>query len=255
MLRCGQRAVLRIVINTQRAYSIYKYTVVTMADGRFIAYYRVSTAKQGRSGLGLDAQRQMVAEYLNGGDWSLLGGFTEIESGRRSDRPELAKALAACRKYKATLVIAKLDRLARSVAFIANLMEAKVDFIACDMPAANRFTLHVMAAMAEHEAHLIAERTRAALQAAKGRGAALGWAMPARREQQPQAAARGAASNRAAAVRHAANVGPIIGSLRAAGVTTLSGIADALNARGIATARGGMWHPTTVRNLLAKIGE
>uniref|UniRef100_UPI0013DE94B3 recombinase family protein n=1 Tax=Altericroceibacterium xinjiangense TaxID=762261 RepID=UPI0013DE94B3 len=118
-----------------------------MADGKFIAYYRVSTDRQGRSGLGLEAQREAVTCYLNGGNWQLLDEFVEIESGKRDDnRPELAAALAACRKHKATLVIAKLDRLARNVAFIANLMDSKVEFLAVDLPTANRLTLHIMAA-------------------------------------------------------------------------------------------------------------
>ena len=122
-------------------------------NGTYVGYYRVSTDRQGRSGLGLEAQRAAVAGYLDGGS-TLLDAFTEVESGRRNDRPELAKALDLCRRKKATLVIAKLDRLARNVAFIANLMDADVDVVAVDMPEANRFTLHIMAAMAEHEAAL-----------------------------------------------------------------------------------------------------
>ncbi len=145
-----------------------------MANGRYIAYYRVSTARQGRSGLGLEAQRAAVREYLNGGRWRLIDEVTEVESGKRSDRPELARALAACRVHNATLVIAKLDRLARNVAFIANLMEARVDFVAVDMPEANRLTVHVLAAIAEHEAAAISARTKAALSRAKARGTRLG---------------------------------------------------------------------------------
>ena len=147
-----------------------------MTTGKFIAYHRVSTDRQGSSGLGLEAQQKAVMDYLNGGDWQLLDALTEIESGKRSDRPELAKALAECRRHKATLVIAKLDRLARNVAFISGLMEAKVDFVAADMPEANKLTVHIMAAMAEHEREQISARTKAALAAAKARGAKLGWA-------------------------------------------------------------------------------
>ena len=143
--------------------------------GNYVAYYRVSTDRQGQSGLGLDAQRAAVANYMNDGDWKLLDTFTEVESGRKNDRPELAKALELCRRRRATLVIAKLDRLARNVAFIANLMDANVDLIAVDMPQANRLTLHIMAAMAEHEAAAVSQRTGAALQAAKERGRKLGW--------------------------------------------------------------------------------
>lgn len=222
-----------------------------MATGKYVAYYRVSTARQGRSGLGLDAQRSAVADYLNGGSWELLGEFTEVESGKRNDRPELARALDACRKQKATLVIAKLDRLARNVHFISGLMESRVDFVAVDMPTANRLTVHILAAVAEHEREAISARTKAALGAAKARGKRLGWANPARQDR-ARAAARGAAGNRARAARFAANVLPVVRAIRAAGVSTLEGIAAALNARGIKTARGAVWYASTVRNLLAR---
>src|SRR5215208_2042297 len=140
-----------------------------MAEGRFIAYHRVSTAQQGRSGLGLEAQRQAVADYLNGGRWELLREFTEVESGKRADRPELAKALAACRVHRATLVIAKLDRLSRNAGFLMNLRDAGVEFVCADMPAANRLTVGIMAVVAEAEAEMISARTKAALAAAKAR--------------------------------------------------------------------------------------
>ncbi len=117
----------------------------TIMRGNFIAYYRVSTDKQGKSGLGLDAQRKAVIDYLDGGKWTLVDAFTEIESGKRNDRPELEKALAACKKHKAKLVIAKLDRLSRNLAFIAMLMDRKVDFVCCDMPSATKFTIHILA--------------------------------------------------------------------------------------------------------------
>ncbi|MES2493569.1 MAG: recombinase family protein [Pseudomonadota bacterium] len=146
-----------------------------MADGKFIAYYRVSTDRQGRSGLGLEAQSEAVNRYLNGGNWQLLDKFVEVESGKRDDnRPELAAALAACRKHKATLVIAKLDRLACNVTFIANLMDSKVEFIAVDLPTANRLTLHIMAAFAEHEREMISARTKAALGIRKAQGVRIG---------------------------------------------------------------------------------
>src|SRR5215469_5908263 len=162
------------------------------SSGKHVAYYRVSTARQGRSGLGLEAQRQAVSDYLNGGAWDLVAEFTEIESGKRNDRPELSRALELCRRQKATLVIAKLDRLARNVAFIANLMESRVDFVAVDMPQANRLTVHILAAVAEHEREMIVARTKAALAAAKARGKRLGWANPARQGEQAKAATRGA---------------------------------------------------------------
>ena len=145
-----------------------------MANGRFISYLRVSTAQQGASGLGLEAQRAAVLQYLNGGNWTLVQEVVEIESGKRNDRPALATALRLCKKYRATLVIAKLDRLARNVAFIANLMESGVEFVAVDMPQATKFTVHIMAAVAEQEAEAISRRTRAALEAAKARGRVLG---------------------------------------------------------------------------------
>jgi DNA invertase Pin-like site-specific DNA recombinase len=145
-----------------------------MPKRKFVSYLRVSTARQGISGLGLEAQRASVAGYLNGGDWTLVQEVLEVESGKRNDRPALAEALKLCRKHKATLVIAKLDRLARNVAFISNLMESGVEFIAVDMPQANRFVVHIMAAVAEQEADAISKRTKAALQAAKERGTKLG---------------------------------------------------------------------------------
>lgn len=219
-----------------------------MADGKFIAYYRVSTDRQGRSGLGLEAQREAVTTYLNGGNWQLLSDFVEVESGKRHDnRPQLADALAACRKHKATLVIAKLDRLARNVAFIANLMEAKVEFVAVDFPTANRLTLHIMAAFAEHERDMISARTKAALAAKKARGEAVGNSVNFDKVQ-----AQGRAVVAANADLHAENVLPIIEKIRSTGATSFRTIAAALNDRGVKTARGGVWAATTVRNVLLR---
>jgi DNA invertase Pin-like site-specific DNA recombinase len=130
-------------------------------EGRFIAYYRVSTDHQGIDGNGIAAQRKAVEDYLNGGRWKLLGEFTEVESGKRADRPELAKAIAACKKHRAKLVIAKLDRLSRNVHFISGLMERKIDFVACDMPSANAFMINIYAAVAQEERRMISERTKA----------------------------------------------------------------------------------------------
>src|SRR5919112_1067645 len=145
-----------------------------MAECMFVAYYRVSTEKQGRSGLGLDAQRKAVADYLNGGRWELAAEFTEVESGKNSDRPALAKALQTCRVYGARLVIAKLDRLSRDAHFLLGLEKAGVDFVAADMPHANRLTVGIMAMVADEERRMISARTKAALQAAKARGMKLG---------------------------------------------------------------------------------
>src|SRR6476619_7200292 len=142
-------------------------------QGKFVAYFRVSTDRQGKSGLGLEAQRKSVLDYLDGGRWWLVAEFTEIENGKRNDRPELEKALAACKKQKAKLVIAKLDRLSRNLAFIATLMDSGVEFVAVDNPHANKLTIHILAAVAQHEREMIAQRTKDALQAAKARGVAL----------------------------------------------------------------------------------
>jgi DNA invertase Pin-like site-specific DNA recombinase len=146
----------------------------TPNTGNFVAYYRVSTERQGRSGLGLEAQQKAVRDHLNGGNWGIVAEFTEVESGKRSDRPQLAAALAACRLRGAKLIIAKLDRLARNVHFVSGLMESGVDFVAADFPQANRLTVHILAAVAEHEAKMISERTKVALAAAKRRGVKLG---------------------------------------------------------------------------------
>src|ERR687883_224153 len=145
-----------------------------MAQGKFVAYYRVSTERQGRSGLGLEAQQEAVRNYLNGGSWHLVAEVIEVESGKRSERPKLQEALRFCRMHGATLIIAKLDRLARNVAFVSNLMESGVEFTAGGFPTANRLTIHILAAVAEHEREMISARTKAALAAAKARGTRLG---------------------------------------------------------------------------------
>jgi len=218
-----------------------------MAEGRFVAYYRVSTEKQGKSGLGLEAQRAAVEAYLNGGSWKLQAEFTEIESGKRADRPKLAEAVKAAKKHKATLVIAKLDRLSRNVAFIANLMEAGVDFVAVDLPHANKLTIHILSAVAEHEREMISHRTRAALNAAKSRGVQLG-----NRSNLDVAQARSRASRISEADRFASNLLPIILQIRTSGVRTLAGIAAALNARGLKTARKGEWQAVQVKRVLER---
>jgi DNA invertase Pin-like site-specific DNA recombinase len=214
-----------------------------MADGKFVAYYRVSTQRQGQSGLGLEAQQKAVSDYLNGGDWKLVAEFTEVESGRRKNRPQLASALEAARQQKATLVIAKLDRLARNVAFVANLMESKVDFVAVDFPQANRLTLHILAAVAEHEAKVTGERTKVALQAAKARGTELG-----------HNGKKLARQYKAQALDRASGLAGVVTELRAK-ADTVRGLAQALNARGIPTARGGEWHPSGVLRLLRRIDQ
>lgn len=198
---------------------------------QFIAYYRVSTTRQGRSGLGLEAQQSAVLTYLDGKSCTLLKEFTEIESGKRSDRPQLAAALAACRLYKATLIIAKLDRLARNVAFVSTLMEAGVEFVAVDFPQANRLTIHILAAVAEHEAKVISDRTKAALEAAKKRGVVLGGFRG--RAGTSADLERARAAYAVQADQRAADLAGTITALQLAGITSQGAIADALNVRSI----------------------
>lgn len=205
----------------------------------FVAYYRVSTDRQGASGLGLDAQRQAVARQVNGGE--LAAEFTEIESGRRhTNRPQLLAALEECRKSRAVLLIARLDRLARNVAFIANLMESGVDFIACDMPQANRLTIHILAAVAEHEREMISQRTKAALAEAKRRGTRLG------NPRIEEARALATAAHRS---RPAPEVLALMAEWRGQG-KTLRAIAGDLNRLNIRPARGRQWYASSVRNQL-----
>ncbi len=221
-------------------------------QGKFVAYYRVSTARQGRSGLGLDAQREAVAGYLGGNGWELAAEHVEVESGKRNDRPELARALAACRLHGATLVIAKLDRLARNVAFTANLMDSGVDFVCCDFPTANRLTIHILAAVAEHEREMISQRTKAALAAAKARGVKLG--NPDHLTDEARAKGR-AAAIKARAVRadaFAQDVGPAIQEICAGGAG-LRATARALNDRGVPTPAGGCWSAVQVKRVLRRL--
>jgi DNA invertase Pin-like site-specific DNA recombinase len=220
--------------------------------GEFVAYYRVSTQRQGRSGLGLEAQQTAVRDYLNGGDWRLVAEVTEVESGKRTDRPKLAEALKLCRIHDATLIIAKLDRLARNVAFISNLMESGVEFHAVDFPQANRLTVHILAAVAEHEAKIISERTRAALAAAKRRGVKLGGYRGTVISKAMRKASADAIAKRADA--RAVDLGPTIAEVQAAGAKSLRDIATGLNERGITAARGGQWTAVQVSRVLSRQG-
>jgi DNA invertase Pin-like site-specific DNA recombinase len=222
-----------------------------MAKGKFIAYYRVSTKRQGRSGLGLEAQKNAVADYLNGGRWTLVDEVTEVESGKRSDRPALARALSLCRIHNAQLVVAKLDRLARNVHFLSSLMESGVDFVACDLPQANRLTIHVLAAVAEAEAEAISTRTKAALQAAKARGVVLGGDRGNLTVAMSRRASKISAKLRTEEFqRRAADLMPVIEAIRADGAVSLRDIAAALNAKGIPTARGSQWNAVQVMRIL-----
>src|SRR5262245_7569843 len=224
-----------------------------MAKGKFISYLRVSTARQGRSGLGLEAQRQAVKDYLDGGRWRLLGEHVEIESGKNGDRPQLVAALHRAKVTGATLIVAKLDRLSRDLAFLANLQKSGVHFLAADMPEAHELTIHVMAALAQHERRMVSQRTRQALAAARRRGVKLGnphGAAALRRAGKGNDHA--VAAIKTQATERAQDVLIVIDDIRGEGVKTLQGIADELNAREIRTARGGQWYPTTVRNVLRR---
>jgi len=219
---------------------------MTKKPTAFVAYLRVSTVRQGESGLGLEAQRAAVEAFARHHGGGIVACFVEVETGKRSDRPELAKALEVARKAKATLLIAKLDRPARNVAFIANLMDAGVEFLACDQPFAPRLTLHILAAVAEDEARRISERTKAALQAAKARGRKLGRPIAAK----TVANARAARSAYAAKANEGTRA--IIHDLQVRGVSGLSEIARCLQARGIKTPAGRTaWQPVQVSRLLA----
>jgi DNA invertase Pin-like site-specific DNA recombinase len=217
-----------------------------------IAYYRVSTQRQGRSGLGLEAQRTAVARFAETESIAIVGEFTEVETGKGADaldrRPQLAAALAAARREKCPVLAAKLDRLSRDVAFIAGLMAQRVPFIVAELGTdADPFMLHLYAALAEKERRQISERTRAALAGRKERGAKLGNPRNA-----SDAAAAGRRAQIAAAEAFATTVLPIVRSLQKAGVTSYRGIAAALNGRGVRTARGGRWQVSNVRNLLTR---
>jgi DNA invertase Pin-like site-specific DNA recombinase len=216
---------------------------------RYVSYYRCSTRKQGQSGLGLEAQREAVRRFL--GEDLLIAEFEEVESGTRADRPALDAALRECRLRGATLVIAKLDRLSRSASFISRLMEEGADFVAVDMPSANRFTLHIMAAMAEQEREMISQRTKVALAAARDRGVALGGRRGACRIEDHSEAGRirSLEIRRTIARERALECLSIIEDIRSAGITSLRGIAQEMNARSIAAPRGGRWSPTQVARL------
>jgi DNA invertase Pin-like site-specific DNA recombinase len=224
--------------------------------GKFVAYYRVSTQKQGKSGLGLEAQKQALATYLNGGEWQIVGEFVEVESGKRADRPELDKALAAARLHRCPLIVSKVDRLTRSVSFLSRLLDANVDVRFADLPviegATGRFLLQQMVAVAELEAGMISKRTKDALAAAKRRGVKLGGdrgVIPSAKVRAKAYAARGARAD-----ARAADVGPIIKELQEDGVTSLRAIAAQLNERGIPTATGeGDWQAAQVARVIARL--
>lgn len=224
-----------------------------MPEGRFISYLRVSTQKQGRSGLGEEAQRRAVADYLNGGDWRLLAEYREVESGKRADRPELRRALDDCRLRNAVLVIAKLDRLTRDLHFLTGLQQAGVRFVAADMPEANELTVHIIAAMAQHERRMIGQRTRDALAAAKARGKRLGNPRGFGAGVQAKGAPAAALAHSERISRRVGMLAPVIADIRAAGHVTLRSIAAELNAREIPAPRGGTWASAQVFAVLRRL--
>jgi DNA invertase Pin-like site-specific DNA recombinase len=232
-----------------------------MSKGNFISYLRVSTQKQGASGLGLEAQREAVTTYLNGGNWKLLAEFVEVETGKRDDRPELVKALRACRKQKATPVVAKLDRLARNAEFLLTVHRESGErgVVFCDLPSipegpTGKFLLTQMAAVAELEAGLISQRTKAALAAAKARGKKLGGLRSSiERFHEIQESAWQA--NREKTRQVCTRVMPEIEKLRASGATSLRAIAAGLNEHGIEAPRGGEWSAVQVKRVLDRSAE
>jgi DNA invertase Pin-like site-specific DNA recombinase len=214
--------------------------------GKFVSYYRVSTDKQGKSGLGLEAQKEAVRQRLNDGRWQIVGEFIEVESGKRAKRPQLEAAIAACRKHKAKLVVAKLDRLSRNVSFLLKLIDAGVEVLFADLPELNgamgRFMLTTMASVAELEAGLISERTKAALKAAKARGVKLGR----------HGAEVLAPKFKEEARQRAKQLEPVLGELKGQGMS-LAKIAAELNKRKVATPRGGRWDHSSVGNVLRRL--
>ena len=229
---------------------------MTAPSPRFIAYERVSTARQGQSGLGLEAQRNTIDTFAASRGSEVLARFTEVESGRNPDRPELGKAIQLSRLTGATLVIAKLDRLSRNAAFLLTLRDSGVRFLACDMPEANDLTVGIMALVAQQEREAISRRTKEALAVAKARGVKLGnpnGAAALRRSGQGGVALR--ATVAANADNFAGDLSPILRDIRSRGHHSLRAIAAELNARGMRTRRGGRWQVSNVRNLLRRIGD
>jgi DNA invertase Pin-like site-specific DNA recombinase len=231
--------------------------MIATVSGKFVAYYRVSTAKQGKSGLGLEAQQASVSTFLKEGNWKLVGEVEEVESGTRkgNHRPGLQEALTLCRLHNASLLIAKLDRLARNVAFISNLKESGVKFIAVDQPQANDMTVYILAAVAQNEAEAISQRTKAALAAAKAKGVVLGGDRGNIAGESAKGNKASAAVRQAQARKRANDLKPVIHAIQADGATSLRQIAAALNERGIPTARGGRWSAVQVQIVLKQLAE
>jgi len=217
---------------------------------------RVSTDKQGRSGLGLEAQREAVSRYLNGGPSKLLAEYVEVESGKRNSRPQLQAAISHAKATGSKLLIARLDRLARNLHFVSSLQERGVDFVAADMPDANRLTIHIIAAVAEAVGRTISENTKTALAAAKARGVRLGNPNGARALRGKQKGnAEAIAKLKADAAQRATDLRGIVDDIRRSGVSTVRGIARELHSRGVRAPRGETWHPTAVARLLTRLAS
>ena len=219
----------------------------TKTAPRFVAYFRVSTKKQGADGLGVAAQKEMVARFVAQSGGEVIAAYTEVESGGKNDRPQLAAAMKQAKKEGATLVIAKLDRLGRNLAFVASLMDSGSPFVACDFPAADRLHLHILAAFAEHERRVIGQRVKAALAQAKVRGVQLGKSINSINS-------KGRLAQATAAQERAEQLGNIINPMRANGAT-LRQIATTLTAQGIKTPRGGTWSAAAVRSVLLRLAK
>jgi DNA invertase Pin-like site-specific DNA recombinase len=227
--------------------------MMSPATKKYVAYYRVSTKRQGNSGLGRDAQKSAAAEFIANNKAKLIEEVEEIESGKRDDnRPKLQHALQLCKLHRATLLISKLDRLSRNVAFISTLMNGDVEFVALDCKEATKFTVHVLASVAEMERELISKRTKDALAAAKRRGIKLGGMHNANLVKQGHHARKLSAQARSAkAAEYRERLMPTIEEIKASGTTTQQGIADELNRREITAPRGGQWSQVQVMRLLA----
>lgn len=225
-----------------------------MTTTKLVSYHRVSTAQQGSSGLGLEAQRAAIAAYSDRIGASLVASFTEVESGKDNDRPELLKALHHAKVTGSVLVIAKLDRLSRNAAFLITLQDSGVRFVAADMPEANNFTVGIMALVAQQEREATSKRTKEALQAAKARGTKLGnpnGAAALLRAGKGNAA--GVEAVKAKAQEYAQEMRAVVAHLQGQGKTSLGALMEALNGGGYRTPRGGAWHKTSVRNLLDRL--
>jgi DNA invertase Pin-like site-specific DNA recombinase len=232
---------------------------MTKTTGKLVAYQRVSTKGQGESGLGLEGQGLAIARHVAASGCTLLATYTEVESGTKSDRPELAKAMTHAKRAGATLVIARLDRLSRNLHFLSGLMESGVDFVACDMPSANRLTLHIMAAVAEDYAKQISDKTKMGLEAAKARGTILGgYRAAAAAKLTPDVTAKGraraAASRRQGAIDTYSDLAPAILAMRSEG-WSLRAIADRLNTDGHQTRKQAAWSSVQVMRVLSRLGR